>query len=208
MGSWSTSKPKVKWTTSTDDYESKFPSSKAARAKKRLGAPVGDNLWEVYGDAKLSDSYDTYLVEFDPDTKRYRCDCSHYSGQYASSYGRMCTHMIYVMFARKGIVEFAGGHEESPLSDSPVSGLLTPFSEADPRQTSFDAEDIATEFHAPNNPDLPSWVTELRPAQIDAVQQVSDLYDQGKKVVFLDAPTGAGKTLIGELVRRKIAPLP
>lgn len=49
---------------------------------------------------------------------------------------------------------------------------------------------------------LPSWVSELRPHQWDAVQEIVAEFEKGTEVVFLDAPTGSGKTLIAELVRR------
>lgn len=52
---------------------------------------------------------------------------------------------------------------------------------------------------------LPAWVTELRPHQWDAVQEIVQQFENGTDVVFLDAPTGSGKTLIAELVRRLLA---
>ena len=51
----------------------------------------------------------------------------------------------------------------------------------------------------------PDWVTNFRPHQIDAVNEIVEHFDAGTKVVFLDAPTGAGKTLIAEMVRRLIS---
>jgi ATP-dependent DNA helicase DinG len=50
---------------------------------------------------------------------------------------------------------------------------------------------------------LPDWVTEVRPHQSDAVAAVMREFASGKKVVFMDAPTGAGKTLIAEMVRQE-----
>jgi ATP-dependent DNA helicase DinG len=49
---------------------------------------------------------------------------------------------------------------------------------------------------------FPDWVTEFRPHQWDAVQEIVREFESGTDVVFLDAPTGSGKTLIAELVRR------
>lgn len=51
-------------------------------------------------------------------------------------------------------------------------------------------------------PGLPAWVTEFRPHQWQAIREIMEAYDDGAEVVFLDAPTGSGKTLIGETVRR------
>lgn len=53
--------------------------------------------------------------------------------------------------------------------------------------------------------ELPDWVGELRPAQIDATEQILDAYARGKRVVILEAPTGTGKSLIAEMVRMRMA---
>lgn len=50
-------------------------------------------------------------------------------------------------------------------------------------------------------PGLPPWVQELRPHQAEAIEQTVEAFTQGSQVVFLDGPTGSGKTLIGETVR-------
>lgn len=49
--------------------------------------------------------------------------------------------------------------------------------------------------------DLPAWVQEYRPQQVDTIQQIVSAFDR-VPVVVLDAPTGSGKTLIAETVRR------
>ncbi len=54
-----------------------------------------------------------------------------------------------------------------------------------------------------NQPPLPAWL-EPRDYQLDAVERVVKAYRAGAKVVMLDAPTGTGKTAIGELVRREM----
>ena len=51
---------------------------------------------------------------------------------------------------------------------------------------------------------LPAWVKEIRPHQQDAVDEAIELYKQGIQVVMMDAPTGSGKTLIAELIRRRL----
>lgn len=55
----------------------------------------------------------------------------------------------------------------------------------------------------PNDP-LPEWVTSLREQQVVAVREIVEAFNDGADVVFLDAPVGTGKTLIGELVRREL----
>jgi ATP-dependent DNA helicase DinG len=49
---------------------------------------------------------------------------------------------------------------------------------------------------------LPEWVTELRPHQWEAVEAITSEYMEGNRAVFLDAPTGTGKSLIGEVIRQ------
>jgi len=51
---------------------------------------------------------------------------------------------------------------------------------------------------------LPSWVKEVRPHQNEAVAEIIDHYRKGTDLVVLDAPTGSGKTLIAEMVRREL----
>lgn len=52
--------------------------------------------------------------------------------------------------------------------------------------------------------ELPKWATEIRPNQMRALQDVLTQYAAGNTIAVLDAPTGAGKTLIGELVRQSL----
>lgn len=53
---------------------------------------------------------------------------------------------------------------------------------------------------------LPGRFTELRPHQVTALHQIEEAFGGGAEVVFVDAPTGAGKTLIGEFTRQIVAP--
>lgn len=50
---------------------------------------------------------------------------------------------------------------------------------------------------------LPDWVESFREQQWDIIEQVDAAF-QEVDVVFLQAPTGTGKTLIGEVARRKV----
>ena len=45
-----------------------------------------------------------------------------------------------------------------------------------------------------DEPPWPEWLTGFRDHQVTAVEQIIDAYDHGVGVVFLDAPTGSGKT--------------
>jgi ATP-dependent DNA helicase DinG len=51
---------------------------------------------------------------------------------------------------------------------------------------------------------LPPFVEELRAHQVDAASQIIEKF-RDRNVVILDAPTGAGKTIIGEAVRQVMA---
>jgi ATP-dependent DNA helicase DinG len=54
---------------------------------------------------------------------------------------------------------------------------------------------------SPTDYGLPDWVTDIREPQRQAVDEILNAYREGARVVFLDGPTGSGKTLIAELVR-------
>lgn len=51
---------------------------------------------------------------------------------------------------------------------------------------------------------LPDWADELRPHQSVAINNVLHDFAEGYDVVFLEAPTGSGKTLIAEMVRQEL----
>lgn len=57
----------------------------------------------------------------------------------------------------------------------------------------------------PNLEGLPRWVDSFRPHQIEAIHNVRDAFDD-VDVVVLAAPTGSGKTLIGETIGRMLSP--
>lgn len=49
---------------------------------------------------------------------------------------------------------------------------------------------------------LPAHVKELRPYQWQAIQEIVDHFNAGKRVVIFEGPTGIGKTVVGEATRR------
>jgi ATP-dependent DNA helicase DinG len=51
---------------------------------------------------------------------------------------------------------------------------------------------------------LPAKFSTIHDYQIDAVGGIVEAFDDGVKVVVLDAPTGSGKTVIAEIVRRML----
>lgn len=50
---------------------------------------------------------------------------------------------------------------------------------------------------------LPDWAPSLRPLQSTAIEEITAQF-QSTDIVFFEAPTGAGKTLIAELVRQSL----
>lgn len=65
----------------------------------------------------------------------------------------------------------------------------------------YDAQKRVIERNNPLLETLPEWVKGWRPAQVDAIKKIIAAFDE-VDVVVLDAPTGTGKTLIAESVRR------
>jgi ATP-dependent DNA helicase DinG len=53
-------------------------------------------------------------------------------------------------------------------------------------------------------PDYPEWAREFRTEQIYAAERIVEAYRSGTRLVLLDGPTGVGKSLIPEIVRRKM----
>ena len=87
----------------------------------------------------------------------------------------------------------------------PVATVEKPKFQPKPKRTATKPRDPKLDGIPGKNP-LPGWVAELRPHQWDAIEQTVGLLQNGCDVVFVDAPTGSGKTLIGEVTRRMIAP--
>ena len=51
---------------------------------------------------------------------------------------------------------------------------------------------------------LPPWAPSLRPNQFTAINDILSQFTSDIKVVFCEAPTGSGKTLIAEMVRQEL----
>ena len=189
-----------------DPVDLQFKDSLKKRAKARSGHPLSENTWEVYGDHTLGDSYASYEVSQAPDY-RYSCSCQkHRGGQYRA----MCSHILFVIYARKGTVHFtrpldsdARVNHSAPVGTPLSVPAYVEGSGASEREA---REALDKEFNLWTNDPLPSWIKYLRREQWVAIEEIVNHYEEGKKVVFLDAPTGAGKTIIGEAVRRKVAP--
>ena len=179
-----------------------------ARAKKRTGmAYVTDqaNTWLIDGDPKLGDSYDTYEVYWETDVvgkARWSCTCVN-----SREYGKTCSHIVWAMLHQKGAVtsrKVEREAEEVPVvASQPQQPAVESQHEAPPGSTAVASPSpfVLSDYQPP----MPDWLEELRPHQWEAITEILDWFRRGKKVVFLDAPTGSGKTLIGELVRREFS---
>lgn len=188
-----------------DDYTDKFGASLVARAKKRVVMDGDAEDWFVLGDPTLGDAYANYHVTFDG--ARYHCDCrDHAGGRYRS----VCSHALAVMLWRRGAKATQRALDLPAASGSPrarpVDGargehgngarVPPPPVVASPPVLPTDAI-----WGADEQP-WPEWVTAFRDHQMDAAADIVARFEAGDHQVFLDAPTGAGKTLIAEMVRR------
>lgn len=53
-------------------------------------------------------------------------------------------------------------------------------------------------------PSYPEWVSDFRDEQLIATERICRAFNQGVRLVLLDGPTGVGKSLIPEMVRRQM----
>jgi len=88
----------------------------------------------------------------------------------------------------------------SGVVEGGVDGFLSP--SAPSPLDEYDSDRTVASLNVPHHPPLPTWVEKLHDHQWDAVERCMEMYRAGVRVVWLDAPTGSGKTLIGEAVRR------
>lgn len=216
MASWDTTSWSTTKEAKNERFEKRFSATLVKRAKKRTGLQVGKKKWVVDGSPKLGDQYEQYFVHRPKGEYKYRCSCQGHQG---GEYRKLCSHSLYVMLALRGIVDIDIDLDEEDFKvtgtlDVEGDGLVYPpfldlpayvegsGASVEEARIALDAEFCAAIEFRP----LPSWVEYIRPSQHDALNQIQELYDEGKKVVFLDAPTGAGKTLLAEMVRRKVSP--
>ena len=169
-----------------------YSASRMKRVEKRLREStfdqIAENTWRLSAvDSLDGGHYEYYDVNLADDI----CSCQgHSKGEYRS----FCTHkqalQMYLeqddktTFARPEPISF----DEPPKPPVEVSRevLLAP-------KVVY--------------PDLswPSWLKEFRDFQPEKIDEIVELFEQGHKVVYLDGPTGAGKTLIAWGVHVKMA---
>ncbi len=103
-----------------------------------------------------------------------------------------------------GAVETVGESEAVVEPSYKPVGLLNTESPFKPK---YGLDDLPHDPPSPQDPifgspPLPAQYTEFRENQWKAILDVVELFEAGMKVVMLSAPTGSGKTLVGEAVRR------
>lgn len=79
------------------------------------------------------------------------------------------------------------------------SGEVVPTQPAPSTPTTFVLD--PRDPHLFRRPGLPEWVTTFRPTQVDALAEIAAGYDHSN-VVIAEAPTGSGKSLMGEATRQ------
>ena len=87
----------------------------------------------------------------------------------------------------------------TPKSPDPLTPL-TPESELDPDDPPLPSQLRLTDLE----PEMPARFAEFKSHQWPAIVEIIEHLDNGVKVVFVEAPTGAGKTLIAESIRRLV----
>lgn len=168
------------------------------RAKERL-----PHVRQKYGRNKYSvkgfdnDALDAYPVITDGDNLReWWCKCQDLKG---GQWRPVCTH--------KGAVELyrergeQGTQVPTPASEDNSAPEPSESVPPPPSELSLVPEPDHVDW---GEPALPEWLGEWRDHQQKAIYRVHHAFDRGAKVVFLDAPTGSGKTAIAEAVRRRL----
>lgn len=103
--------------------------------------------------------------------------------------------------------EVGGGEIAETATLTPVntptttaSPTATPPSKFDPYVLDWDNPPVPQSLAGPYDHPLPAKFTEFRLAQWRGIVEIVEALDDGVKVVIVDAPTGAGKSLIGAAV--------
>lgn len=196
------------------------------RARKRLVREGANGGWVVFGDERLGDAYPQYLVELRG--RAYECSCyAHSNGDVRR--GMVCSHVKAVVLwrAKRRVIEKAKARVRAKALERTKSEALAAAQNPDPSRTEAlvsvehqqragsslsDAQGQGTRdtpVPPPSDPRFgpvafPDWVQEFRAGQWDAIEQARDAFARGCGTVFINAPTGAGKSLIGETTRRVV----
>lgn len=149
------------------------------------------NYWAVWEPSGVGQSTVAWL----PDENRYWCGCGG---------TKPCVHVLAVIMYRQAEDEELTELVDDANQQHEVEG-------AEVEGAELEQDEQAVGVPAPNDPmfaddlgPLPDWVANIRPHQWQAVQDARAAFDAGADIVVLDAPTGTGKTLVAELIRREL----
>jgi ATP-dependent DNA helicase DinG len=204
-----------------------FKTTLVDRARKRVDDVKRKSGREfvVIGNSKLGDGYPEYPVKW-LGGDDYSCVCETLShGDTRANRG--CSHVVAVMLYRDGNgFKIADGGSTTTSADRPQATSTqqlsitnqAPGGNERPNRDDKGASPTGTlplnkqltiipsisepSFYQWDQVPLPTKFQELRPHQWDAITEAMEHYERGIDVVYLDAPTGSGKSLIGELIRR------
>lgn len=185
--------PKPKATLVRDKYR----PSIVDRASKRTVRVVGDRKYRVSKlDRELLEYYDVWF-----ESGKWECAC--YSMDHGDTRRRTrCSHVVAVLLFREA------EHTPPRLNLNIPRGVVQEGSETRiatvlPVDRERSTPPVPTDKLWGDTP-LPFWVQEIYPHQWQAVEEAVEYYNSGIDIVYLDAPTGSGKTLIAELIRRRL----
>jgi ATP-dependent DNA helicase DinG len=198
------------------------------RATKRIPdvARLNGRTFVVLGSAAFKDTYPQYEVMWKSGDE-YTCSC--YTLDHGDSRARRgCSHVLAVKLFRQQVAKVAevdgiieetndskpSGEGSSPSSTSALiesgsvehSGPSTPAVDVAPLPGSLTFDIIPSvkdsRFTQWDTLPLPPKFEAIHPHQWTAVCEAGECYDRGVEVVWMDAPTGSGKSLMAELIRR------
>lgn len=166
-------------------------AAKIRHALRRKAHHLHGDLWRVRGAPDL-DELGNYLVRYDPSTGEWRCSCGAEADDVPGIRTPGCMHVAAVVLEhRRRAAKAAAVADRERREEALAAHRDRPLPSPDERM-----------FRPPGEPPFPEWVTSFRPHQWDAIERIMECFDEGAKVVMLQAPTGSGKTLVGETVRR------
>lgn len=159
---------------------------------------VGHSSFCVPGDPKLGDARTFYIVSHDG--KFWRCFC-------AKAHGRdICSHITAAIMFRRDNPDAWQPAAEDPVARMRVGEPPAPSVDV-PAAPAHQVSGTPSTPHPSDpmfgKPALPAWFKEIRPHQWEAAVSIVEEFET-KSLVMLDAPTGSGKSLVGELVRRML----
>ncbi len=168
--------------------------AKVRHALKRKAHLVEGTLYRVDGAIDLGDKR-YYSVRWDPDTGAFECSCGQLVDDAPGIGTAGCMHVVAAVIEQKKLAArrraVADRRREHEAEVAAAEVPLPPPSER--------------RFRPPGEEPFPDWVVGFRRPQWEAIEAVMGCYeDPDTRVVMLQAPTGSGKTLMGETARRLI----